>query len=91
MPHPLMQPLIFDQPEDGVSIFRKQALVDTFSKYAFGDNVQIFVATHEERFLYVKGAKIINLEDKPAQVYDGGNFDITPYMKSVKSLKDGLF
>jgi predicted ATPase len=82
---------IFDQPEDGISIFRRQALVDTFAKYAFGNNVQIFVATHEPRFLYAEGAKIINLEDKPAQVYDGGKFDITPYMKSMKSLKEGLF
>jgi predicted ATPase len=72
-------------------MFRRQALVNTFSKYAFEDNVQIFIATHEPRFLYVQGAKIINLEDKPAQVYDGGKFDIAPHMKSVKSLKDGLF
>jgi len=85
------QPLIFDQPEDGISIFRKQALVDLISKYAFEGNLQIFVATHEPRFLEVERAKIINLEDKPAQVYDGGKFDINPYLKSVKSLKDGLF
>jgi predicted ATPase len=85
------QTLIFDQPEDGVSIFRRQALVDTFSNYAFENDIQLIIATHEPNFLGVKGAKIINLEDKPAQVYDGGIFDITPYMKPLSSLKEGLF
>ncbi|MBN2095187.1 MAG: AAA family ATPase [Candidatus Aenigmarchaeota archaeon] len=82
---------LFDQPEDGISMFRRQALVDAFSNCAFGGGVQIFVATHEPRFLNVEGAKIINLEDKPAQSYEGGKFDITRYMKPMESLSQGLF
>jgi len=85
------QTLMFDQPEDGVSPFRRPAMVHYLSEYAFGNSIQLIIATHEMGFTNVEGAKIICLEDKPAQVYDGGKFDITPYLKSVKSLKEGLF
>jgi predicted ATPase len=80
---PASEVLLFDQPEDGVALKRRQELVDLMSTYAFEKKRQIFVATHEPRFLDVGGSLVINMDDHPASVCRAEDFDIENYARGM--------
>ncbi len=72
--------LLLDQPEDSVSLRNKKTMINRIKRLAFEGGVQIFVATHEERFLGIAGSRIINLDERPARSYEGAAFDIRTYL-----------
>ena len=72
--------LLLDQPEDSISLRNKRTMIDRITRLAFEGGVQIFVATHEERFLGIAGSRVINLDEIPAQSYEGAKFDVRKYL-----------
>ena len=72
--------LLLDQPEDSISLRNKKVMIERIKRLAFERGVQIFVATHEERFLGIAGSRIINLDERPARSYEGATFDMRTYL-----------
>ena len=72
--------LLLDQPLDHISLRNKRRLIERITRLAFEKGVQVFVATHEERFLGIPGSRIISLDEKPARSYNASEFDVSKYM-----------
>ncbi|MFA6888921.1 MAG: ABC transporter ATP-binding protein [Candidatus Woesearchaeota archaeon] len=72
--------LLLDQPEDFISLRNKRRVIERITKLAFEKGVQVFVATHDERFLGISGSRIINLDERPARSYNASDFDVNKYM-----------
>lgn len=81
--------IILDQPEDGISMKNRPKLVNKIREYCKSHpNKQIILITHEPAFCRIPEARVVNLDEIPAQVYAPGEFNVDAYIECNQTTGD---